>query len=56
MTVILILMALAAVVLFLIFNQKTQCRNCGFYVPARAPECPNCGCRLPSTKDSHHKR
>ena len=47
MTATLIIIAAAILLCFgwyrLAFGGKTQCRNCGVYIPNRAKSCPNCG-------------
>lgn len=43
--IILVGVLVLAAAVWLIFGRHTQCHNCGFYYPARAPQCPNCGCK-----------
>ena len=43
--IIIVAAAAAAVIIAAVWlGGKTQCRNCGFYIPRRAPICPSCGC------------
>lgn len=57
MTVILIIIA-AILLCFgwyrLTLGGKTQCRNCGAYIPKRAEICPNCGYQRRENYDDPH--
>ena len=55
------LIILAAVILlglglyYNYFGAKTQCRNCGAYMPKRAEMCPNCGYRIRENYDDPYR-
>ena len=59
MTLILIFLAAAILLGFgwyrLTFGGKTQCRNCGSFMPKKAKSCPACGYRLRENYDDPRK-
>ena len=58
MTVILMIIAAAILLGFgwyrLIYGGKTQCRNCGVYMPKRMETCPRCGYQRRENYDDPH--
>ena len=36
-------------------NRKTQCRNCGAFMPKKAKSCPFCGYRIRESYDDPHQ-
>lgn len=58
MTVILMIIAAAILLCFgwyrLTFGGKTQCRNCGVYMPKRMETCPRCGYQRRENYDDPH--